>query len=95
MFQISHAQSNDVYTSEQVNLSEDLTNNSLDPDILRKIEQTKKWIEELEQQNYEQLDEQKELEEKRKQALTKLEQDLKDWEKLWEYYSPKNPYERL
>ena len=85
MFQISHAQSNDVYTSEQVNLSEDLTNNSLAQDILRKIEQTKKWIEELEQQNYEQLDEQKELEEKRKQALTKLEQDLKDWEKLWEY----------
>jgi len=95
MFQTSHAQSNDVYTSEQVNLSEDLSNNPLAQDILRKIEQTKKWIEELEQRNYEQLEEQRELEEKRKQALTKLEQDLKDWEKLWEYYSPKNSYERF
>ena len=95
MFQTSHAQSNDVYTSEQVNLSEDLSNNPLAQDILRKIEQTKKWIEELEQRNYEQLEEQRELEEKRKQALTKLEQDLKDWEKLWEYYPPKNSYERF
>ena len=93
--QISYAQSDDVYTSEQITLSEDLTNNPLAQDILRKIEQTKKWIENLEKRNYEQLEEQKELEEKRKQALVKLEQDLRDWEKLWEYYSPKNSYERF
>ena len=85
----------DGTTNEQVTLSDDLTNNPLAQDILRKIEQTKKWIAELEQRNYEQLEKQRELEEKRQQSLAKLNQDLKEWEKLWEYYSPRNSYERF
>lgn len=96
--QTSHAQTNnneDVTVNEQVTLSDDLANNPLAQDILRKIEETKKWIIELEQRNYEQLEKQRELEEKRQQSLAKLNQDLKEWEDLWDYYSPKNSYERF
>ena len=96
MTQISYAQTNDDdMANEQVTLSEDLENNPIAQDILRKIEQTKKWIEELEQRNYEQLEEKRELEEKRKQSLVKLHQDLKEWENLWDYYSPRNSFERF
>ena len=98
VFQTSYAQTNnndDVTINEQVTLSDDLANNPLAQDILRKIEQTKKWIIELEQRNYEQLEKQRELEEKRQQSLVILNQDLKEWENLWDYYSPKNSYERF
>ena len=81
--------------SEQVTLSGDLANNPVAQDILKKIEQTKKWIKELEEKNYEALEAKKELEAKRAQALEKLNQDLNDWEALWEYYSPKNSFSRF
>ena len=82
-------------TSEQVTLSGDLANNPVAQDILKKIEQTKKWIKELEEKNYEVLEAKKELEAKRAQALEKLNQDLSEWEALWEYYSPKNSFSRF
>lgn len=82
-------------TSEQVTLSGDLANNPVAQDILKKIEQTKKWIKELEEKNYEALEAKKELEAKRAQALEKLNQDLNEWEALWEYYSPKNSFSRF
>lgn len=82
-------------TSEQVTLSGDLANNPVAQDILKKIEQTKKWIKELEEKNYEALEAKKELEVKRAQALEKLNQDLNEWEALWEYYSPKNSFSRF
>src|SRR3989338_9828900 len=66
--------------SEQVTLSGDLANNPVAQDILKKIEQTKKWIKELEEKNYEVLEAKKELEAKRAQALEKLNQDLSEWE---------------
>ena len=81
--------------SEQVTLSGDLANNPVAQDILKKIEQTKKWIKELEEKNYEALEAKKELEVKRAQALEKLNQDLNEWEALWEYYSPKNSFSRF
>ncbi len=84
-----------VITNEQITLSDNLADNPLAQDILKKIEQTKKWIADLEERNYEQLEKQRELEEKRKQSLEKLNQDLKEWETLWDYYSPKNSYERF
>ena len=86
---------NDVIISEENTLSEDLANNPVAQDILKKIEQTKRWIAELEERNYEQLEKQKELDEKRLQALESLENDLKEWELLWEYYSPRNSFERF
>ncbi len=94
ILQISYAQTN-VSTNEQITLSDDLTNNPVAQDILRKIEQTKKWIEELEQRNYDKLEKQKELEDKRTQSLARLTQDLADWEKLWGHYSPYNSFERF
>ncbi|MFB5622759.1 MAG: hypothetical protein ACE5RH_02075, partial [Nitrosarchaeum sp.] len=89
----SFAQSLD--SSEQVTLSGDLANNPVAQDILKKIEQTKKWIKELEEKNYAALESKKELDAKRVQALVQLNQDLKDWESLWEYYSPKNSFSRF
>jgi len=94
ILQISYAQT-DVSTSEQIILSDDLMNNPVAQDILRKIEQTKKWIADLEQRNYENLEKQTELVAKRDQSLARLNQDLVDWEKLWEYYSPYNSFERF
>ena len=40
-------------TSEQITFSRDLQNNPIAQDILKKIEQTKKMIEELKQKEYE------------------------------------------
>ncbi len=96
MIQTVHAQSsNDIATSEQTTLSKDLVNNPIAQDILKKIEQTKKWIKELEDRKYEELQSKAELEAKRAQALEKLNQDLKEWESLWEYYSPRNSFSRF
>jgi len=86
---------NDVSTNEQITLSKDLENNPVAQDILKKIEQTKKWIKELEDRKYEELKVKAELEAKRAQALEKLNQDLKEWEALWEYYSPRNSFSRF
>lgn len=94
-FQSVFAQTNDVYTSDQTTLSEDLKNNPVAQDILKKIEQTKQWIAELEQREYEELQAKEELEQKRTDALEKLNQDLEEWEKLWEYYSPRNSFGRF
>lgn len=85
----------DVNTSEQTTLSKDLENDPIAQDILKKIEQTKKWIAELEQRNYERMQVQEELEAKRAEALEKLNEDLIAWEKLWEEYSPKNSFGRF
>ncbi|MEC4848186.1 MAG: hypothetical protein RI100_03275 [Nitrosarchaeum sp.] len=96
VIQSAYAQSdNDATTSEQITLSKDLANNPVAQDILKKIEQTKKWIKELEDRKYEDLKAKEELETKRAQALEKLNQDLKEWEALWEYYSPRNSFSRF
>lgn len=91
-----YAQTNDsVYTSEQTTLSENLRDDPMAQMILEKIEQTKKWIAELEQKNYEQLADQRELEVKRQQALESLNRDYNAWMELWEEYSPRNSFERF
>ena len=96
VIQTAYSQSdNDVPTSDQITLSKDLANNPVAQDILKKIEQTKKWIKELEDRKYEELKAKAELESKRAQALEKLNQDLKEWEALWEYYSPRNSFSRF
>ena len=48
--------------SEQTTLSGDLANNPVAQDILRKIEQTKQWIADLEKRDYEKTLAQKLLE---------------------------------
>ena len=86
---------NEVYTNQQNTISKNLEDNPIAQDILKKIEQTKKWIKELEQRNYVQLEKKQELEEKRQEALIKSNQDLAEWEQLWNYYSPQNSFERF
>ena len=85
--QESFAQTQDVQVSLQTTLSGDLENDPIAQDILKKIEQTKQWVTELEQREYEKLQAQRELEEKRAQALASLEKDLAAWEKLWEKFT--------
>ncbi len=95
-FQLTYAQTDDaVYTSDQITLSGNLENDPVAQDILKKIEQSKKWIAELEKRNYDRLEAQRELEEKREQVLEILEQDLKEWEELWIEYSPRNAFKKF
>lgn len=81
--------------SEQTTLSGDLANNPVAQDILRKIEQTKQWIADLEKRNYEKTLAQKLLEEKRAIALEHLNYDLEQWEILWSNYTSRASFERF
>ena len=81
--------------SEQTTLSGDLTNNPVAEDILRKIEQTKQWIADLEKRDYEKTLAQKLLEEKRAVALERLNYDLDQWEILWSNYTSRASFERF
>jgi hypothetical protein len=86
---------NTIDTSDQTTLSGNLENNPVAQDILKKIEQTKRWIVELEKRNYDLLEPQRELNEKREQVLKILQQDLIEWEAMWEEYSPRNAYAKF
>ena len=77
----------ETITSSQTTLSGDLKNNPTAQEILEKIEKSKRWIEKLQQKNFESMEKQKELESKRAKVLNHLENDLKKWEELWEYYT--------
>jgi len=89
---------NSVYaetlSEEQTTLSGDLENNPVAQDILEKIEKSKRWIEKLQQKNFETTQKQKELESKRAEVLDYLEKDLKKWEELWGYYTFDSMLER-
>jgi hypothetical protein len=74
-------------TDKQTTISEDFENNPVAQDILKKIEKSKKWIAQIEQRNFESLERQEELEQKRAETLQILEDKLRKWEKLWEYYT--------
>ena len=89
------AQEESQDVSKQITLSGDLANNPVAQDILKKIEQTKQWIADLEQRNYEKTQAQKLLEEKRAIALERLNQDLEQWEILWSNYTSKAAFERF
>lgn len=91
----SYAQTNPSNTSEQTTLSGDLANNPLAQDILEKIEQTKQWIADLEEREYEKTRAEKELEERRAVALERLNQDLLEWENLWANYTSRAAFERF
>ncbi len=82
-----------VDTSEQITLSKDLQNNPLAQDILKKIEQAKKMIEELKQKEYEKNQAQENLEKMRDISIKRLTQDLDEWKRLWEKYSSRNVFD--
>jgi len=91
----SHDVFSQIETSEQTTLSGDLSNNPVAQDILKKIEQTKQWIADLEQREYEKIEAQKFLDERRSVALESLNQDLISWEDLWANYTSRNAFERF
>lgn len=101
LIQVSYAQTdsnsdnnnNDVDTDEQVTLSDDLLSDPIAQDILKKIEQTRKYIAELEQKEFEENQAKQNLEERRALALESLQQDLEEWERLWEKHSSRNAFE--
>ena len=73
--------------SPQVTINQDIQNNPLAQEILKKIEQSKRWIEQIQQRTAENLEKQKELEAKKAIVLKNLKEDLEDWEELWYSYS--------
>ena len=79
---------------DQTTLSGDLQNNPLAQDILKKIEQSKKWIAQIEKRSFENSQRQLELEQKRAEVLQSLQADLRKWEELWGYYTFDNMLER-
>ncbi len=81
--------------SMQNTISDDIENNPIAQDILKKIEKSKKWIMQIEQRNFESLERQKELEQKRAETLKILEDKLEKWEKVWEYYTFDKKLERV
>ena len=86
--QASYAQTQ----SDQTTFSDDLLNDPIAQDILKKIEQTKKMIVELEQKEYEQNQAQENLQKMRDMSVQRLNQDLDVWERLWEKHSSRNVF---
>ena len=81
LIQNSYAQTQ-LSSEEQITLSGNLLNDPIAQDILKKIEQTKKMIEELKQKEYEQNQAKENLEMIRKLSVDRLNQKLDEWERL-------------
>ena len=94
LIQNSYAQTQ-LSSEEQITLSGNLQNDPIAQDILKKIEQTKKMIEELKQKEYEQNQAKENLEKVRKLSVERLNQKLDEWERLWEKHSSKNSFDRF
>ena len=90
----SHAQTPSA-PGEQVTLSDDLLNDPVAQDLLKKIEQTKKMIEQLKQKEFEKNQAQENLKKMRDISVEHLNQDLEEWERLWEKHSSRNSFERF
>ena len=94
LIQNSYAQTQ-LSSEEQITLSGNLLNDPIAQDILKKIEQTKKMIEELKQKEYEQNQAKENLENIRKLSIERLNQKLDEWERLSEKHSSKNSFDRF
>ena len=90
LIQSSYAQ---LDSEGQITLSDDLLNDPIAQDILKKIEQTKKIIAELEEKEFEQNQAQENLQKMRDLSVERLNQDLKEWERLWEKHSSRNAFD--
>ena len=90
----SYAQTSPIL-EEQVSLSGDLLNDPIALDLLKKIEQTKKMIEDLQKKEFEQNQAQENLQKMRDISIERLNHDLDEWERVWEKHSSKNSFERF
>ena len=94
LLQIAHAQT--FPNSEmQVTLSDDLSNDHIAQDILKKIEQTKKMINDLKQKEYEENQAKENLQKMRDISVKLLNHDLGELERLWEKHSSRNSFEKF
>ncbi|GKS67276.1 hypothetical protein YTPLAS73_08230 [Nitrosarchaeum sp.] len=93
IIQTSYAQTQS--DSDQIVFSDNLLNDPVAQDILKKIEQTKKFIAELEQKEYEKNQAQENLQKMRDLSVQRLYQDLDEWERLWEKHSSRNAFDEF
>ena len=93
LIQTSYAQTQS--DSDQIIFSDDLLNDPIAQDILKKIEQTKKMIAELEQKEYEQNQAQENLQKMRDLSVQRLTQDLDEWQRMWEKHSSRNAFDEF
>ena len=91
MFHTSYAQTSGL--SSQVTISDNLQNDPIAQDLLKKIEQTKKMIEQLQQKEFEQNQAKEHLEKMREESIKRLEQELDEWQRVWEKHSSRNAFE--
>jgi len=77
----------------QSTLSEDLQNDPVAHELLKKINQTRKMIEELKQKEFEKNQAQENLEKMRDLSVKSLDQDLDEWKRLWEKHSSRSSFE--
>ena len=95
MFTVNPVSTQTLNFEEPVKLSGDLLNDPIAQVILKKIDQTKKMIDELKQKEYEQNQARENLEKMRKMSIDSLNKKLAEWERLWEKYSSKNSFEKF
>lgn len=94
LLQTSYAQTQ-LDAETQITFSDNLLNDPVAQDILKKIEQTKKMIEELEENEYEKNQAQENLQKMRDISVDRLNQNLDEWERLWEKHSSRNAFEKF
>ena len=94
IIQTSYAQTQ-LDPEKQIMLSDNMLNDPIAQDILKKIEQTKKMIAELEQKEYEKNQAQENLEKMRIMSIERLNQSLDEWDRLWENYSSRNAFDKF
>lgn len=92
LIQNSYAESN---SGEQITFSDGLLNDPIAQDILKKIDQTNKMIEDLKQKEYEENQARENLERVRDLSVQRLNQKLSEWERLWEKHSSRNSFEQF
>ena len=82
-------------SESQVTLSKNLLTDPVAQDILKKIEQTKKMIDELKQKEFEENQAKENLQKMRDVSVERLNQNLDEWERLWEQHSSRNSFEKF
>ena len=89
---VTYAQTQ-VNSESQITLSDNLQNDPIAQDLLKKIEQTKKMIEDLEQKEFEENQAKANLQKMRDVSVDRLNQNLDEWERLSEKHSSRNSFE--
>jgi len=93
LIHVAYAQIPISSESQEVTLSKNLQNDPVAQDLLKKIEQTKKMIEDLRQKEFEENQAKENLQKMRDISVERLNQNLDEWERLWDQHSSRNSFE--